>query len=351
MHLAAPHAFFLRCIVLAALTSSCALPLTAQVTITAITTTTNTTAGSTTENGTNPTTLTYQNDVRTINQFTAGGQAYYVADSATSIAVRRNAVSSNNSSMWVTDVNSTTVVGTDVDTYGALLSANNIFQGSDNVFVNGSGVSQGNIERLDFLWTAGVSVLSTDGFAVFDRGAAGAHDAFQVAVITSLGSGVGSPLSWTFGTVKEVSATNYGSNLDLDNSGGGADTIAYRLLRFNNGDNLSSHTAATETGSQGLGGTFIRFSDLGIADNTTIYGYAIMGLDVTNTSANLADWSSATYYPTSTADANGGIDLAAFNGQLSRRVPEPSTYGAIMVGATAIFFAWRRRRALSATAA
>lgn len=335
-----------------ALLGGAALVTEAQVTITAITTSTNTTAGSTTETGTNPTTLTFQNDVRTINQFTAGGQAYYVAGSATSIAVRRNAVNSNNSSMWVTDVNSTTVVGTDVDTYGALLSANNIFQGSDNVFVNGSGVSQGNIERLDFLWSAGISVLSTDGFAVFERGAAGAHDAFQVAVITSLGSGVGSPLTWTFGTVKELTATNYGSNLDLDNSGGGADNIAYRLLRYNNGDNLSSHTAATETGSQGLGGTFIRFSDLGIADNTTIYGYAIMGADVTNVSANLADWSSATYYPTSTADTNGGIDLAAFNGQLSRRVPEPSTYGAILLGGTLAFVTWRRKRArLNAAAA
>lgn len=324
----------------------------AQVTITAITTTTNTSAASTTETGTNPTTLTYQNDVRTINTFTAGGQAYYVAGSATSIAVRRNAVNANNSSMWVTDVNATTVVGTDVDTYGALLSANNIFQGSDNVFTNGNAVAQGNIERLDFLWTSGISVLSTDGFAVFERGAEGAHDPFQVAVITSLGSGVGSPLTWTFGTVKELAATNYGSNLDLDNSGGAADTIAYRLLRFNNGDNLSTHTAATETGSQGMAGTFIRFSDLGIADNTTIYGYAIMALDVTNVSANLADWTNATNYSTATADANGGIDLAAFNGQLSRRVPEPSTYGALLLGASAALIYWRKtRRRLTAPAA
>lgn len=323
-------------------------PLTAQVTITAITTSTNTTAGSTTEAGVNPGSLTYQNDVRAINQFAAGGQDYFIASSATSVAVRRNAVSSTNSSMWVTNGGAAnTVVGTDVDNYGALISANNIFQGADNIFSNAGGTAAaiGNVERLDFLWAAGFSVLGTDGFAILDRGLVGAHDALQVAVITSLGTGLANTATWTFGTVREIAAGNYGSNLDLDNSGGGADAIAYRLLRFNNNNNLSTHVDAGTTGTQGLAGTFIRFSDLGIADNTTIYGYAIMGRDVTNTSANLVDWTNATFYPTNTNDADGGVDLAAFNGQISRRVPEPSAYGAMFLSACLVLVYWRRRHA------
>ena len=322
-----------------------ALPLVrAQVTITAVNTTTNTTAPSTTETGTNPGTLTYQNDIRNINTFTAGGTNYYIAGSATDAFVRRNAVNSNNSSLWVADVNATTVVGTDKDTYSSVLRDNNIFQGSDNVFVNGTTASQGNIERVDFVWNSGIAVQASDGFAIFDRGAAAAHDAVQVAVITSLGSGLASPLTWGFGTVLELSAASYGANLDLDNSGGAADTIAYRLLRFGGtGDTLTAHTDATATGSQGLAGSFIRFSDLGITSGTTIYGYAIMGSDVTNTSASLADWSTAAFYPTNTADATGGIDLASFNGQISR-VPEPATYGALVIGLSVALVGWRRSR-------
>ena len=314
----------------------------AQTAITGINTTTNLAGTPTTESGTSPAVMTFQNDVRSINQFTASATNYSIYSTADSVAIRRNGVNSNNSSTWVTSVNPTTVMGTQVNTYGAQLLNDNLLQGADNVFSNGNAVSQGNIERLDFLWTAGVNVMSCDGFAVFDRGLAGAHDAFQVAAITSLGSGTGAPLTWMFGNVLKLTAASYGSNLDLDNNGT-VDTINYQLMRYNTGDNISSYTAATETGTQGLAGVFIRFADLGIASNTTIYGYAIMGSDVTSGSANLADWSNATYYPTNTADASGGIDLAAFNGRISR-VPEPSTYGAIFIGLTAAFSSWRRYR-------
>ena len=322
----------------------------AQIAISGINTTTNLAGTPSTESGSNPAVMTFQNDVRSINQFTAGATNYSIYSTANSVAIRRDAANSTNSSTWVTSVNATTVMGTQQNTYGAQLLDNNILQGADNVFSNGNAVSQGNIERIDFLWTAGVTVQSNDGFAVLDRGLAGAHDAFQVAAITSLGSGIGSPLTWTFGNVLQLTSANYGSNLDLDNNGS-VDTINYQLMRYNAGDNISSYTAATETGTQGLAGIFIRFADLGIASNTTIYGYAIMGSDVTTNSANLADWSNATFYPTSTADANGGIDLAAFNGRISR-VPEPATYGAIFIGLTAVFSGWRRhRRGLSGPAA
>ena len=69
------------------------------------------------------------------------------------------------------------------------------------------------------------------------------------------------------------------------------------------------------------------------------------------TAANLVNWNNATYYPTDTsATGVGNMDFMAFGAQISRPVPESSTYGAIFVGATAAFLGWRRRRAVSAPA-
>ena len=71
--------------------------------------------------------------------------------------------------------------------------------------------------------------------------------------------------------------------------------------------------------------------------------------------ANLVDWTNTAYYASDTTGATGtgGIDLSAVNGVLyNKRVPEPSTYGAIFVGLSAAFFGWRRyRRGVSAPAA
>jgi hypothetical protein len=81
-----------------------------------------------------------------------------------------------------------------------------------------------------------------------------------------------------------------------------------------------------------------------------------MAADVTTSGnmANLVDWTNTTYYSSTTSGATGagGIDLSAVNGVLfNRKVPEPSTYGAIFVSATAAFLGWRRRRRISAPAA
>lgn len=327
---------------------------TGQVTITSVTTVTGSSGGNSTEGGTNPTTLTFENDYRYIETFVAGGVSYGTISTANTMAVRRNtgAGNANNSSVWMQNTGaSNTVEGTDRDNVTTLMRDNNIYQGLDNAFANGTGVSQGNIERLDFLWSSGFTVGSdSDGIAVFERGVAGAHDAFQVAAITSLGSSIFSPTTWTFGSVLEIGSSDYGSNLDLDNSGGGADNINYRLLRYDNGNVLTSHTDGSETGTQGLAGTFITFADLGISVGTTVYGYAVMGSDVTNSSANLADWTAATYYPTNTNDSYGGLDMASFGGRVSRPVPEPSTYGAMLVAGLGGWLGWRRRRAATAAA-
>lgn len=324
----------------------------AQTTVTAVTTSTNTTAASSTEGGTNPATLTFLNDVRSVSTYVAGGVEYLAVDAANNVFVRRNttAGNANRTSLWMeNDAAANTVKGTDKDSLPAVFLDNNLFQGADNVFVNGTTTSQSNIERVDFVWSGGFTVAAaTDGLAIFERGAAGAHDAFQVAVITSLGSGLASPLTWTFGGVLELASANYGANLDVTNDGT-ADNLAYRLIRYNAGDTLTTHNPGNEAGSQGLAGVHISFADLGISVGTTIYGYAIMASDVTNVSANLVNWNTTSFYPTNTTDAFGGIDFAAFGGQRTRVVPEPSVYGAGLLGLGAALLAWRRRRATRVT--
>jgi hypothetical protein len=318
----------------------------AQVAITAVTTTTNTTAGNTTEGGTNPATITFQNDIRALTTYTAGGNVYTAGAAANNVFIRRNttAGNTNRTSLWMENAPGVdTVIGTDRDTFGSVLLDNNFFQGADNVFSNGTGTAQGDIERVDFVWSSGFTVTNTlDGLAFFERGAAGAHDGFQIALITSLGSGLASPLTWTFANVLRVTSTNYGANnLDITNDGT-VDTLGYRLLRYTTGDTLTAHAAANETGSQGIGGVHISFADLGLAQNTVIYGYAVMATDVNTTASNLVNWNNTTFFPTNTADAAGGIDFAAFGGQRSIYVPEPSTYGAMLVLGVGALLYWRR---------
>jgi hypothetical protein len=147
-----------------------------------------------------------------------------------------------------------------------------------------------------------------------------------------------------------VDTADYGTTNPI----GGFD---YNLFRYDSGDNLGSPywNANWETGNQGIGGVVVSLADLGIAAGTTIYGYSLMGYDVDHggNMANLVDWTNTTYYADDTTGdtGTGGIDLSAVNGVLyNRRVPEPSTYGAMFIGLSAAFFGWRRWRARQSAA-
>ena len=291
-----------------------------------------------------------------ITQFKDTAGNIYDANTVAGAAyVRRNttAGNANNSSMWYTDVDGNGKFdATYATTYASLLLGNNILRGSDNTFANGTDATSGNIERLDFVFSAsGITSNISTSFAVFDRGAIGVHDNVKIAVITGWDSVNNVPTSYG-GTLVSLDSSNYGNtNLTPD--------FAYNLFRYTNGDNLGSPywNDNTETGSQGLGGAIVSMADLGITAGTTIYGYSLMAYEVTTggNMANLVNWNNATYYATNTTNATGtgGIDLSAVNGVLyNRRVPEPSTYGAVFLGLTATFFGWRRwRRGISAQTA
>ena len=324
--------------------------LRAQLAVTQITTTTSDLSNQSV-NG-----ETFERTTVAITQFKdLTGNIYDANTVSGSAFVRRNTGvgNSNNSSMWYADTNANgrfdAAYAMD---YGSLLLGNNLLRGSDNTFANGTDATSGNIERLDFLFSAsGITASTSTSLAVFDRGAVGVHDSVKIAVITGWDSVNNVPTAYG-GTLLSITSANYGAtNPSAD--------FNYNLFRYSNGDNLGSPywNSNTETGTQGIGGTVISMSDLGITNGSTIYGYSLMAYDVTNggNMANVVNWNNATYYPTATdgTTGGGGIDLSAVNGVLyNRRVPEPSTYGAIFVGLSVAFLGWRRyRRALSARAA
>jgi hypothetical protein len=183
--------------------------------------------------------------------------------------------------------------------------------GTDNLFGNagdGSG-NNNNVERIDVRinGTTGYDVIKPErqGFAVFERGAAGAHDAFTVSVITSI-DGLGNPNGYT-GLIRIVSA-GYGATNPVGNAN-------YVILRRDGG--VGNLLASATLAAQGIGGIFFEFDDFGIAPNTTIYGYSIAAADfpIAATAADMVDFTSATNFPTTTPSGGaGGIDLTAITG-------------------------------------
>lgn len=340
--------FARACGCLLLLASAAATPAFAQTAITGITVSASDPdgAGTTSSYG-----MTWDNKTYQITSFQTATATGYLGSTASNVYIRRNVNSdgdgtsyesgqdnNNYSSIWVAQTaDNGTLLGTPKTTLNSVLLNNSTLMGADNVFSNGSTAattSQANIERVDFRWSAAFNATTTSGFVVFDRGAAGAHDAFQIAVFTAWDNANDRPTGYI--ATKSITSANYGSNVDYDPTTAGVQSNIpnYRLVRFNNDtvndgvDNFTINTSENAT-NQGIGGVFISFADLGISANTPVLGYSIMANDVVTTNlANLDNWNNTAVYLTNTNDTNGGIDLMAFNGQ-RWVVPEPSTYGLI----------------------
>lgn len=328
-----------------ALLAACSAAAWAQTAITSITTTT--TPGVTTSADTPS--VNFENTAIAINTFSTATANYQVAGIADQAFVRRatGVDNPNQSSVWYRDgIVGGEQLGNYSTSYAPLMLQNNLAGGSDNTFANGttgSHVAQdGNIERLDFVFSGGMVANPAQVFAVFERGAVNAHDLFKIAVITG----------WDF--VNNV-PTSYGTLIGPSSSADWGTTnvvsdFGYHLFRYNTGDNLTTSTAHSETGTQGIGGIMFTMSQLGITPGTTIYGYSLFGNDVTDggNSANLINYANSTYYPSATSNAtgSGGIDLATVNGVSFSVIPEASTYAlggvAAMLGAIIL----HRRRTL-----
>lgn len=275
--------------------------------------------------------FTYENTQESITGFTTATNTYEVVSGADNVFVRRNSVNPDQSSVWYASSGvGTNLSGVHQDNYAQMLASNNILVGTDNIFANGTSTQSGNIERVDFTWNSGVTVNNSFALAVFDRGAVNVHDGFAIAIVTAVDAS-GNP-------------TAYGSLLVVNGGWGANNAIAdfsYRLFRYSNGDTITTSTTSTETGTQGLGGLVITAADLGLTNGQTIYGYSLMGADVTATDpSQLLDWNNSTYFP-STTDGNtggNGLDLLGVNGLFYTIVPE-TTPSALLLGAFGFFAA------------
>jgi hypothetical protein len=193
-----------------------------------------------------------------------------------------------------------------VDDSLELLFTRRLFNvGIDNVFQNATTTDNSNIERVDVIFPGGISATDNTkvGFTVFDRGNAGGHDPFYIAAITSL-DGSGNPSGYD--AAVSVTAANYGSGV------GGV--VNFITLRQNPGDpGLLFMDALT---SQNRDGVLVRFTDLGVANNTRIYGYSLFETDdVFSPTSDMVAYTNAAYFPTTTDNgSSGGLDPLAIAG-------------------------------------
>ena len=282
---------------------------------------------------------------------------------ASSVIVRRNTSEAgpNNTTVFyqTSGTNSTAPLGQYESSVSNMFLSGNLYEGLRNPFANGAGAQNSNIERIDFYYAGGYTVKAGDALVFFDLENTGnMGDGFRIAAFTAVdGAGdldpsvAGTPTTYANAGL-QVAADSF-SGGDLNSPTGGTNGNFERTT-YTNGDNLSGTGSTTDIGNGlNLVGILIRFSDLGIAAGTTIQGFSLMAGDMNpTTAANLVNWNNTTYYPTNTDAAGyGNMDFMAFGAQISRPVPEPSTYGAMFVGLSAAFFGWRRyRRALSAAA-
>ncbi|MGZ3887219.1 MAG: hypothetical protein ACXVBT_01340 [Flavisolibacter sp.] len=202
------------------------------------------------------------------------------------------------------------------DTMEKFLNNNFINQGTDNIFTNagnGDG-NNNNIERVDIIFPSGlVSANPSDaGFAIFDRGTNNSHDGFRIAAITSLDAN-GDPA--LFGAVKSCAKGNGSNNGNWGHpsTANGNRSLATYVLRKDAGETRLSVSAAIS--NQEIGGVFFSFTDLGIAPNQKIYGYAVLATDgIANpSSSQLLNINDGAVYPTDTKEVAGGLDMMAVN--------------------------------------
>ena len=189
------------------------------------------------------------------------------------------------------DLRSTGVAA--VGAMDAVLLNSIINRGTDNVFQNqgnGDG-NNNNIERIDFVFTGGLSVppvaIANVGFLVLERGG---NDAFQIAAVTAID---GSGIPTAYGTILSVSTAFWGAS---------AFNLNTSVFRKDPAD--SDLRPAVNVFAQNVSGVYVSFADLGIVGNQTIYGYSLFPPDV---GADLIGLSDAV----TTTGSTGSMDLIA----------------------------------------
>jgi gliding motility-associated-like protein len=178
-------------------------------------------------------------------------------------------------------------------TFSDILGANIIDVGSDNTFNNDVNPETSNVERIDVVFGAPVTMTAANlstGFPIFERNNNGN---VAVAAITGV-DGSGNPTSY--------------SNVVVNNGYGPALAVLYRYDLMSKSEAAASYTFSQSGATQALNGIFFSWSDFGLTPGQTVYGYSIGGADSPTTSAGFLNFAA---FPTTTDQSNnqGGADL------------------------------------------
>jgi len=318
----------------------------AQVTVTGITYGTLVDSPNTTSGG-----LTYLNRYRPVATVTTStlGAYQFSGPLASAVTVRRNTTSgnSNNTTIIYQSNASNQVLGEYDTSLGNVFLSNNLYTGIRNPFANSTASTDSNIERIDFYFAGGYTVQADDALVFFDvENTGNLGDGFRIAAYTSVGSvnGVTDSPNVYANTGLNVAAGSFGGPINNPDNGASA---TYRRSTFTNGNSLTgTASGSASAGTLELVGILIRFSDLGLTVGQTIYGYSLMAGDVNPTNASdLVNWNNSSVFLTNTsATATGNMDFMGFGAQISRPVPEPSTYGLLLLAAATVGLMLHRRR-------
>lgn len=304
--------------------------------------------------GSNTYNVTYNGIERRLTSFVTGSQNWSPLRTDGVVRVRRNTASGANQSFPLLNPNQTaawnrvlstsgtgtvnhTVSGAYRNTMETLFQSNNIFSGTENLFVNDDSANPGNpnvvtnIERMDFIFPTSVQASPNVGFAVFERGlgtgGGGSNGTFRIAAITSV-NGSGDPTGFS-STVLRVTPADY------NNGGVGVGALGQAGLNVVNYDVTRFATAAgpeldfmnnPNIGPQGIAGALIR-TNLLVPTGTAIFGYAVFGDDVTATGNQLLDVTNTSFFPIRSPFSND-MDMVA-TGAVIYAVPEPTTWALI----------------------
>ncbi len=352
-----------------------AAPARAQQVVQGLTTSTVVSTGTTRENAVSSgaatdITVNYNGVEMRIDTLTVTGGAVYTPVLGGQAFARRNtatagfpAPNTNQTTAW-----NTTVPGTESDpstspTTGStrtvngvyhnnmedLFTSHNLHTGTENLFVNvaGTGDVVSNVERMDFIFSGGVTVTEDIGFAIFERGGppgAGGSGGFQVALITEIN--LSSPTFVPTAFADTIIRVGPGGLLADPANRPLTPAARYDVYRYatEGGPELDYLHNANIAAQVIYGAVFSPF-DFGVTTGT-IYGYAVFGLDVNAPGLGYDpnfDYVNWLLYPTNSPIGND-MDMVATGATVFSTVPEPTTLGltALALGA---LLARRRRRA------